>query len=286
MAARTEDSTFIIRGEFQRFLLDLPHEQLRINALTDKLEVADEMSRIAQGICFGCVLFYRIFESQNYGTEGAELMSHLLQLLRIYEEFRARYQECCQFLEEQENNQSFRCETSGSCEPKSRGRPRFLVSKSQILALREIGFSWTKISNLLGISRITLYRRRNELGLQEQCNFSDISDQELDVFVKSIMDISPNSGEVMMRGALRGRAIIVQRWRLRESILRVDPLRKQQRQRLQIRRRVYSVAGPNSLWYVYRLISWKPPPMYNLMKELLSLKTEYYIHQTGSNKRF
>jgi hypothetical protein len=124
------------------------------------------------------------------------------------------------------------------------------VSKLQIQALREIGFSWTKISKLLGVSRITLHRRQNELGHQNECNFSDIDDQELDVFVKSIMDISPNSGEVMMRGALRGRGITIQRWWLRESMLRVYPLRKQQRQRLHIRRRAYSVVGPNSLWYV------------------------------------
>ena len=40
----------------------------------------------------------------------------------------------------------------------------------------------------------------------------------------------------------------IQRSRLRDSIQRVDPTRKQPRQRLQIIRRVYRVPGPNSLW--------------------------------------
>ena len=39
-----------------------------------------------------------------------------------------------------------------------RGRPRFRVTKAQIESLREIGFSWTKIAELIGVSRITLYR--------------------------------------------------------------------------------------------------------------------------------
>ena len=59
--------------------------------------------------------------------------------------------------------------------------------------------------------------------------------------------VLPNSGEVMIRGALHGRGVTIQRSRLRESIQRVDPTRKQRRQRLQIRR-VYRVPGPNSLW--------------------------------------
>ena len=57
----------------------------------------------------------------------------------------------------------------------------------------------------------------------------------------------PNSREVTIRGALRGRGVTIQRFRLRESVQRVDPTRKQRRQHFQIRR-VYRVPGPNSLW--------------------------------------
>ena len=101
---------------------------------------------------------------------------------------------------------------------------------------------------MIGVSRITLHRRIRELGLEEETRYSEIDDQELDVFVRTILALLPNSGEVMIRGALRGRGVRIQRSRLRESVQRVDPTRKQRRQRLQIRRRVYKVPGPNSLW--------------------------------------
>ena len=85
---------------------------------------------------------------------------------------------------------------------------------------------------MIGVSRITLHRRIRELGLEEETGYSEIDDQELDVFVRTIWALSPNSGEVMIRGALRGLGVRIQRSRLRESIQRVDPTRKQRRQRL------------------------------------------------------
>ena len=96
---------------------------------------------------------------------------------------------------------------------------------------------------MIGVSRITLHRRVRELGLEEETRYSEIDDQELDVFVRTILALLPNSGEVVIRGALCGRGVRIQRSRLRESIQRVDPTRRRRRQRLRIRRRVYSVIG-------------------------------------------
>ena len=101
---------------------------------------------------------------------------------------------------------------------------------------------------MIDVSRITLHRRIRELGLEEETHYSEIEDQELDVFVRTILALLPNSGEVMIRGAIRGRGVRIQRSRLRESVQRVDPTRKQRRQRFQIIRRVYRVPGPKSLW--------------------------------------
>ena len=53
--------------------------------------------------------------------------------------------------------------------------------------------------------------------------YSEIDDQELDVFVRTILALLPNSGEVMIRGAPCGRGVRIQRSSLRESIQRVDP---------------------------------------------------------------
>ena len=73
-----------------------------------------------------------------------------------------------------------------------------------------------------------------ELGLEEETRYSEIDDQELDVFVRTILALLPNSGEVMIRGALCGRGVRIQRSRLRESIQRVDPTRRGRRQRLRL----------------------------------------------------
>ena len=75
-------------------------------------------------------------------------------------------------------------------------------------------------------SRITLHRHVRELGLEET-RYSEIDDQELDVFVRTILALLPNSGEVMIRGVLCGRGVRIQRSRLRESIQRVDPTRRE-----------------------------------------------------------
>ena len=48
--------------------------------------------------------------------------------------------------------------------------------------------------------------------------------------------------------ALHGRGLKVQRSRLRELMQQVDPSRKVRREWLRVRRRVYRVPGPNSLW--------------------------------------
>ena len=69
---------------------------------------------------------------------------------------------------------------------------------------------------MIGVSRVMLYRRRQELGLSEMHSYSTITYAELDAVVKSIVEQSPNSRQVMMRGALIGRGLRIERSRLRE----------------------------------------------------------------------
>ena len=38
------------------------------------------------------------------------------------------------------------------------GRPRFEISKEQLQYLSSLGFSWTEVASLLGVSRMTIYR--------------------------------------------------------------------------------------------------------------------------------
>ena len=87
-----------------------------------------------------------------------------------------------------------------------------------------------------------------------ESTYSDIPDDELDVFVTRILDLSPQSGERMVLGSLKAQGLKIQRSRVRESIGRVDPVSRDMRRRMAINRRVYNVSTPNALWYVTYVI--------------------------------
>ena len=59
------------------------------------------------------------------------------------------------------------------------GRPRLDVSREDILSLRQLNYSWTKIARMLDISCSTLYRRLHGYGIDTE-TFTDISEPELD----------------------------------------------------------------------------------------------------------
>ena len=71
------------------------------------------------------------------------------------------------------------------------GRPSFFISRSQLEAFMELGFSNSTIARMLCISERTLQRRRAELGLPvgRSMLYSSISDEELDEIVSDIMQV-------------------------------------------------------------------------------------------------
>jgi len=129
----------------------------------------------------------------------------------------------------------------------------------QILELRQLHFSWTKIAAISGISRSTLYRRLEEAGISPS-DYSPISDQELDGKIRCIKEGHPNDGEVLIQGHLARMGVRVTRRALRASIHRVDHDGTVERQRHVVRRRVYSVPHPNAVWHIdghHKLIRWR-----------------------------
>ena len=46
-----------------------------------------------------------------------------------------------------------------------KGRPRFSITREQLEYLRSLSFTWDTIASMLGVSRMTIYRRRQEYGL-------------------------------------------------------------------------------------------------------------------------
>ncbi|KAG8916566.1 hypothetical protein FRC02_003747 [Tulasnella sp. 418] len=84
------------------------------------------------------------------------------------------------------------------------------------------------------------------------------SDDELDDAVRRLRIHYPTSGLSMLHGSFRAMGHNVPRERLRQSLLRIDPVERVFG-RLKIKRRTYSVPGPNSLWHhdgQHGLIRW------------------------------
>ena len=140
------------------------------------------------------------------------------------------------------------------------GRPRIQIHIDDVEFLRGLNFTWTKIAEILGCSRSTLYRRLEEEGISRDCYYANITDGQLDATISQIKESHPKDGEVMILGHLRRRGIRIQRWRVRASIHRIDPINTALRRRRTVRRRVYHVSGPNAVWHLdgnHKLIHWR-----------------------------
>ena len=136
-----------------------------------------------------------------------------------------------------------------SIEENGRGRPKFDITQEQIEYLRYLSFSWSSISSLLGVSRMTLYRRKKQFGISS--TNSSLTDSELDERIREIRRELPYSGETIVMGRLRSIQCCIPRKRVRESIRRIDPLNTPLRWgRNRHSRRPYSVPGPNCLWHL------------------------------------
>ena len=78
-----------------------------------------------------------------------------------------------------------------------RGRPRFEIGREQLEYLSSLGFTWTNIANLLGVSRMTLYRRRRECGLLLDPE-NTLTDRELETVLRQMRVDHPTLGETMV----------------------------------------------------------------------------------------
>ena len=70
------------------------------------------------------------------------------------------------------------------------GRPRFDISRDQLEYLSSMCFNWTQIANMLGVSRMTIYRRRVEFEMDHSVN-SNVTDEELAVILRQMRRESP-----------------------------------------------------------------------------------------------
>lgn len=90
-----------------------------------------------------------------------------------------------------------------------------------------------------------------EFGLLEEPSDTVVTDAELETVIREIRQDAPFSGVQMMCGSLRMRGIKVTRERVRSALRSIDPISGARRWPANIiRRRPYSVPGPNSLWHI------------------------------------
>ena len=139
------------------------------------------------------------------------------------------------------------------------GRPRVAINVELVELMHSSGFTKSEIAKALLISRTTLWRRLREQGIHLD-SYSELSDDDLDELVRCIHSRHPCFGYSLMKGMLEQQNIKVQRYRLRESIRRTDPVGTSLRWAQVIRHRVYRVPGPNALWHVdghHKLIRWR-----------------------------
>ena len=93
-----------------------------------------------------------------------------------------------------------RNENGGATLETQRGRPTLAISSNQLEGLISLGFTYSPIAEIMGISDATLLQRHRELGLAESSRgFATISDAELDTMVRNVVSGHPNSGERITR---------------------------------------------------------------------------------------
>ena len=134
------------------------------------------------------------------------------------------------------------------------GRPSLQINVEDVEDMKKTGMTMTEITQRMGISRSTLYRKLEDSNL---IGYTDISDGELDDLVTRYKSTHPHDGERMLIGYLRSQNIHVQRWRICQSIHRVDPEGVRE---VLIQRRSYHVKGPNHVWHMdgnHKLVRWK-----------------------------
>ena len=129
-----------------------------------------------------------------------------------------------------------------------RGRPRLCITKEQIEYLLHIGFSCSKVADVIGVSLSTI-RRMTEYGLTVHALYSTISDRELDDLAEQIKRFSQLWISHDARTLVASRPLIPHA-RIRNCLHGIDPDGVAIRWATTVQRRKYTVPSPLSLWHI------------------------------------
>ena len=87
--------------------------------------------------------------------------------------------------------------------PGRRGRPSFDINRHQLEYLSSLSFTWKQIAALLGVSRMTVYRRRAEFGMLDDDTSEYLTSAEVRRHITQMRQQFPNMGESMVIGRFR-----------------------------------------------------------------------------------
>lgn len=135
----------------------------RSTGTTDVNKIESICERLERCVCNVQRLHSRALETNQNGMEIERNLFYLQQQVsKVMLPFWRHKREVSQVVPSQPMSSSG---PSLQRDPSQRGRPPYIISREQILYLRELQFTWQDIASLLGVSRMTVYRRRRELGI-------------------------------------------------------------------------------------------------------------------------
>ena len=126
--------------------------------------------------------------------------THMMELIENLRAVLSRWNNYLEHYDVLDHSQSYRSPVEA--EHVTAGRPRYVITKEQLEYLRSMSFSWVKISELLGVSYMTVYRRRKEYGIVDTRG-RDISDRDVEQIVSEIRHEQPAIGQTMVWARIR-----------------------------------------------------------------------------------
>ena len=130
------------------------------------------------------------------------VLGYTSEMMQLTVYLRSLAHECQSYIDAKEKLLELLKYQAALSQSTGKGRPRFLISKEQLEFLRSLYFTWSEISQLIGVSRMTIYRHREEFGMMEE-PIATLTDSELKQKVSEIRKTLPEVGEKIIYGKLR-----------------------------------------------------------------------------------
>ena len=126
--------------------------------------------------------------SSSLQIECASVLSDLAQLSSVLHSYVQCYSDKAIDIEERSSHPDsiIQCPVHQNG---SRGRPAYVISKVQLETLIELGYSYSTIARMFGVSERTILRRRLEYDLPIGITFTSITDNDLDVTISSMLRV-------------------------------------------------------------------------------------------------